>query len=114
MFFAEMRASVHHRKSRSAIPSCAAKILLSRPVRARPFRKSKELRSVRYFTNETIFDELETKPESMIVLGGGPIGCELGQTFARLGVRVTIVQRGSQLLPREDRDVADFLETASS
>ena len=55
---------------------------------------------VPYFTNETIFDELREKPESMIVLGGGPIGCELGQTFSRLGVKVTIVQRGTQLLPR--------------
>ena len=72
--------------------------------------KIEGIENVRYFTNETIFDELKTKPESMIVIGGGPIGCELGQTFARLGVRVTILQRGSQLLPREDRDVADFLE----
>jgi pyruvate/2-oxoglutarate dehydrogenase complex dihydrolipoamide dehydrogenase (E3) component len=46
----------------------------------------------------------------MIVLGGGPIGCELAQTFRRLGVEVTIVQRGDQVLPREDRDVAEFLE----
>jgi pyruvate/2-oxoglutarate dehydrogenase complex dihydrolipoamide dehydrogenase (E3) component len=60
---------------------------------------------VPYFTNETIFDDLKEKPESMIVLGGGPIGCELAQTFRRLGVEVTIVQRGDQLLPREDRDV---------
>src|SRR5436853_4584168 len=65
---------------------------------------------VPYFTNETIFDELKAKPESMIVLGGGPIGCELAQTFRRLGVQVTIVQRGHQLLPREDRDVAEFLD----
>ncbi len=65
---------------------------------------------VPYFTNETIFDELKAKPESMIVLGGGPIGCELAQTFRRLGVQVTIAQRGDQLLPREDRDVAEFLE----
>src|SRR5205809_2357818 len=65
---------------------------------------------VSYFTNETIFDELKEKPESMIVLGGGPIGCELAQAFRRLGVQVTIVQRGDQLLPREDRDVAEFLE----
>jgi pyruvate/2-oxoglutarate dehydrogenase complex dihydrolipoamide dehydrogenase (E3) component len=63
-----------------------------------------------YFTNETIFDELKGKPESMIVLGGGPIGCELAQTFRRLGVEVTIIQRGDQLLPREDEDVAEFLE----
>jgi len=68
------------------------------------------LDAVPYFTNETIFDELKQKPASMIVLGGGPIGCELAQTFCRLGVRVTVVQRRSQLLPREDRDVADFLE----
>jgi pyruvate/2-oxoglutarate dehydrogenase complex dihydrolipoamide dehydrogenase (E3) component len=66
--------------------------------------------TVPYFTNETIFDELKGKPESMIVLGGGPIGCELAQTFRRFGAKVTIVQRGDQLLPREDRDVAEFLE----
>jgi pyruvate/2-oxoglutarate dehydrogenase complex dihydrolipoamide dehydrogenase (E3) component len=66
--------------------------------------------TVRYFTNETIFDELKVKPESMIVLGGGPIGCELAQTFRRLGVQVTVIQRGDQLLAREDRDVSEFLE----
>src|SRR5205809_5303843 len=72
--------------------------------------KMKGIDAVPYFTNETIFDELKEKPETMIVLGGGPIGCELAQTFRRLGVQVTIVQRGDQLLPREDRDVAEFLE----
>ena len=72
--------------------------------------KVEGIESVPYFTNETIFDELNFKPASMIVLGGGPIGCELGQTFARLGVQVTIMQRGSRLLPREDRDVSEFLE----
>jgi pyruvate/2-oxoglutarate dehydrogenase complex dihydrolipoamide dehydrogenase (E3) component len=66
--------------------------------------------NVPYFTNETIFDGLREKPESMIVLGGGPIGCELAQTFCRLRTQVTIIQRGEQLLPREDRDVAEFLE----
>jgi len=66
---------------------------------------------VPYFTNETIFDELKSKPNSLIVLGGGPIGCELGQTFHRLGVRTTIVQRGPRLLPREDVEVSEFLET---
>src|SRR5438477_3264383 len=70
------------------------------------------IESVKYFTNETIFDELKRKPQSMIVLGGGPIGCELAQTFRRLGVEITIVQRANQLLPREDREVADFLEHA--
>jgi pyruvate/2-oxoglutarate dehydrogenase complex dihydrolipoamide dehydrogenase (E3) component len=69
------------------------------------------IETVKFFTNETIFDELSVRPETMIVLGGGPIGCELAQTFRRLGVGVTIVQRNAQLLPREDRDVADFLES---
>ena len=78
----------------------------SRPV----IPKIEGIDEVPYFTNETIFDELQEKPESMIVLGGGPIGCELAQTFRRLDVQVTIVQRGDQLLPREDRDVAEFLE----
>jgi pyruvate/2-oxoglutarate dehydrogenase complex dihydrolipoamide dehydrogenase (E3) component len=68
------------------------------------------IEDVPYFTNETIFDGLKGKPESMIVLGGGPIGCELTQTFCRLGTQVTMIQRADQLLPREDRDVAEFLE----
>src|SRR4030095_404911 len=43
--------------------------------------KIKGIENIPYFTNETIFDELKRKPENMIVLGGGPIGCELAQTF---------------------------------
>jgi pyruvate/2-oxoglutarate dehydrogenase complex dihydrolipoamide dehydrogenase (E3) component len=72
--------------------------------------KVKGIESVPYFTNETIFDELKEKPDSMIVLGGGPIGCELAQMFQRLSVDVTIFQRSNQLLPREDRDVVEFVE----
>ena len=67
------------------------------------------IEATKFFTNETIFDELRVKPGKMIILGGGPIGCELAQTFGRLGVSVTIVQRGDQILPREDRDAADFV-----
>jgi pyruvate/2-oxoglutarate dehydrogenase complex dihydrolipoamide dehydrogenase (E3) component len=67
------------------------------------------LADARPFTNETIFDALERRPDRLVVLGGGPIGCELGQAFARLGVRVTIVQSGSQLLTREDEDAADVV-----
>ena len=66
--------------------------------------------SVPFFTNETIFDQLNEKPQSMIVLGGGPIGCELGQAFARLDVKVTIVQTAAQILPPEDSDVAEFMQ----
>ena len=72
--------------------------------------KIEGIESVPYFTNETIFDELKEKPESMIVLGGGPIGCELGQALSRLGVKIDIVQSGARLLPPEDRDVAEFMQ----
>ena len=60
-------------------------------------------------TNETIFD-LDRLPGALLVVGGGPIGCELGQAFQRLGSRVTIVNHSEHLLPREDPDVAEVLE----
>ncbi len=65
---------------------------------------------VPYYTNETIFDQLADKPESMLIIGGGPIGCELGQMFGRLGVKVTIVQRGARLLGKEDPAVSEFVQ----
>ncbi|MEP6687590.1 MAG: mercuric reductase [Gemmatimonadales bacterium] len=51
--------------------------------------------------------ELDAVPEHLLVLGGGYIGLEFGQMFRRFGSRVTIIQRGRQLLPIEDPDVAD-------
>ncbi|RMY40674.1 hypothetical protein D0866_01103 [Hortaea werneckii] len=56
--------------------------------------------------NSTSIQELEEVPEKLIVLGGGYIGLEIGQLFQRLGSKVTIVQRGNQLLPREDAEVS--------
>jgi pyruvate/2-oxoglutarate dehydrogenase complex dihydrolipoamide dehydrogenase (E3) component len=67
------------------------------------------LDAVRYYTNESIFDDLAARPERLVIAGGGPIGCELGQVFAQLGVRATIVQRPAQILEREDRDAADLV-----
>lgn len=72
--------------------------------------KIEGLDSVPYFTNETIFDQLKGRPATMIVIGGGPIGCELGQAFARLGVAVTILQSALQLLPPEDPEVGELLQ----
>lgn len=54
-----------------------------------------------FVTNETIFDR-KTLPRRLIVLGGGPIGCELAQAFARFGSQVTIIESGPSLLPRDD------------
>ena len=61
------------------------------------------LRDADYYTSDTIW-ELRTLPERFVVLGGGPIGCELAQAFSRLGSSVTIVERNPHLLMREDDD----------
>ena len=65
------------------------------------------LAELEYLTNETVFD-LQALPEKLIVLGGGPIGIELGQAFQRLGSQVTIIDSG-QMLDREDRAAADVV-----
>src|SRR5574337_873372 len=59
-----------------------------------------------YLTNASIM-ELSELPEHLLVLGGGYIGLEFGQMFRRFGSQVTIIQRGVQLLSREDDDVAE-------
>lgn len=60
--------------------------------------------------NSTTIQELDQVPEHLLVLGGAYIGLEFGQLFRRLGARVTIVQRGPQLLPREDPDIAKKMQ----
>src|SRR6266849_5190651 len=53
--------------------------------------------------------ELDRLPEHLVVLGGGYVGLEFAQAYRRFGSRITLVQRGPQLLPREDADVADAM-----
>ncbi|RMD78844.1 MAG: pyridine nucleotide-disulfide oxidoreductase, partial [Gammaproteobacteria bacterium] len=66
------------------------------------------LERVPFLTSDTVWG-LRRAPERLLVLGGGPIGCELAQAFARLGVPVTLVQRRERLLPREDPEVSALL-----
>lgn len=66
------------------------------------------LDSTSYLTNREIFS-LPSLPESLVVLGGGAIALEMAQSFARLGSRVEVIQRSSQILSREDRDMADLV-----
>ena len=64
-----------------------------------------------YLTSDTMWESLSRRdcaPERIVILGGGPIGCELSQSFARLASSVTLVEMASQLLAREDADVAEF------
>ncbi|WP_425889877.1 FAD-dependent oxidoreductase [Aeromonas veronii] len=66
------------------------------------------LEQVPYLTSDSLW-QLRTPPRRLLVLGGGPIGCELAQSFALLGIPVTLVELSEQLLPREEREVADAL-----
>jgi len=76
---------------------------------ARPFVPPiKGLEDVGYYTNETIFSLTEL-PSRIAIIGGGPIGCELAQSFACFGSRVTLIEQEPQFLIREDPDAADLL-----
>jgi pyruvate/2-oxoglutarate dehydrogenase complex dihydrolipoamide dehydrogenase (E3) component len=68
------------------------------------------LQEAGYLTNLDLFS-LPDRPRRLAVLGGGPIGLEMGQAFARLGSQVTILQRNARLLPQEDPELADELAT---
>jgi pyruvate/2-oxoglutarate dehydrogenase complex dihydrolipoamide dehydrogenase (E3) component len=68
----------------------------------------KGLADVGYLTNETVF-QLTTLPRSLIIVGGGPVGVELGQALARLGVNVTLLQGPTHLLPKEDPEVSETI-----
>lgn len=68
-----------------------------------------------YLTSDTLwerFGELDEIPRRIVVLGGGPIGCELSQAFARLGAQVSQVEQGACLLSREDDDVSELARAA--
>jgi len=66
--------------------------------------------SVDYYTSENLW-EMREKPQNLVVLGGGPIGCELAQAFARLGTSVTQVEMLSRILLREDPEVSEIVKT---
>ncbi len=63
-----------------------------------------------YLTNETVFS-LTDLPPRLAVIGAGPIGCEMAQAFARFGSRVSLFEQMSRILPREDKDAADIVQT---
>lgn len=73
------------------------------------------IEDVGYLTSDTLWDafaRLDAPPARLLVLGGGPIGCELSQAFARLGSQVTLVQRAARLMVREDLEVSVLVEAA--
>ena len=73
------------------------------------------LEEVGYVTSDTLWDEfgkLDAVPARLVVLGGGPIGCELAQSFARLGSHVTQIEMAPRLLLREDEEVSELARDA--
>ena len=64
-----------------------------------------------YLTSETVFD-LSARPDRLAILGGGPVGCELAQAFARFGTRVVLIETADRLLPGEEPDVGEILARA--
>ena len=77
---------------------------------ARPFVPSFEgLNDICYVTSDNLW-QLKELPKKMVVLGGGAIGCELTQCFARFGSQVTLVEKSNRLMPREDQEVSTVIE----
>jgi pyruvate/2-oxoglutarate dehydrogenase complex dihydrolipoamide dehydrogenase (E3) component/uncharacterized membrane protein YdjX (TVP38/TMEM64 family) len=73
------------------------------------------INDVGYVTSDTLWDEfarLDDIPKRMVMLGGGPIGCELAQAFARLGAQVTQVEMAPRIMIREDEEVSALAKTA--
>ena len=66
------------------------------------------IEKVRQFNNENVFS-LNDMPARMLVVGGGPIGIEIGQAFNRLGIQVTIIHRGENILPHDAKEMGSIL-----
>lgn len=85
----------------------AKRIVLATGSRPREL-KLQGIEKVDYLTNENIFN-LDKLPEKLVIIGGGPIGIEIGQAFGKLGSEVIIIENGPQFLPKECREIADVL-----
>lgn len=73
------------------------------------------IEEVGYLTSDTLWEEfakLDHPPGRLVVLGGGPIGCELSQAFSRLGSHVTQIEKGSRIMSREDEEVSALARAA--
>jgi pyruvate/2-oxoglutarate dehydrogenase complex dihydrolipoamide dehydrogenase (E3) component len=69
------------------------------------------LADIPFLTNETIFD-LDVAPAHLVVVGGGAIGCEIAHAYARLGTRVTLLEAGPSILPKEDPEAVAYVRDA--
>jgi len=78
---------------------------------ARPFVPPLEgIDKIDYLTSDNLWD-LQALPKRFLILGGGPIGCELAQSFARLGSQVILLDRNNRIMKREDPEVSDSVQS---
>ena len=102
-----------HFTGRQAVEVGGAALRFKRCIIATGARAAKPeipgLEQAGYLTNETVFSLTELPPR-LIVIGGGPIGCELAQAFRRFGSQVTLVQRGPRLLPKDEPEAAAVVD----
>lgn len=68
------------------------------------------LEEVGYLTTDTVW-ALDSLPKRLVILGGGPVGCELGQAFSRFGSQVTLVEKLPRILPREDEEGSHYIQS---
>jgi len=68
----------------------------------------KNIEAMQPLTSDNLW-QIRELPKRLLVLGGGPIGCELSQCFARFGSEVSIVLRGDHIMPKEDKDISDWV-----
>ena len=68
------------------------------------------IEKIEAYTNETLFYEMKSLPERFLVVGGGPLGCEMAQAFSRFGSKVTIVNRGERILAKERPEISEILQ----
>ncbi|MBL8962337.1 MAG: mercuric reductase, partial [Gemmatimonadetes bacterium] len=101
--------------SRDAVEVAGARLTFRRAVIATGARAAAPpipgLADAGYLTNETVFS-LTQRPQHLLVIGAGPIGCEMAQSFARFGARVTLIDQGPRILPREDADASRVVEAS--
>ncbi len=67
------------------------------------------LADIDYLSSDNLWD-LREQPKELLVMGAGPIGCELAQSFQRLGSQVTLVDMAPRVMPREDEDISAYME----
>jgi pyruvate/2-oxoglutarate dehydrogenase complex dihydrolipoamide dehydrogenase (E3) component len=107
VFFGDAKFSGPAALALGTTPLQFKKAIIATGARAHP-PNFPGLDEIGYRTSSNIFDMPEL-PQRLVVIGGGPLGCELAQAFCRLGSRVTIIQNDPKFLPREERDAAELL-----